>query len=57
MAAGISTLEELRDQNPYDKFNAQASIIEKALLDAAAENGVIEGERMNDEINRRNVVF
>ncbi len=40
MAAGISTLEELRDQNPYDKFNAQASIIEKALLDAAAENGI-----------------
>jgi glutamate-1-semialdehyde 2,1-aminomutase len=40
MAAGISTLEELRDQNPYDKFNAQAARIEKALLDAAAENGI-----------------
>jgi glutamate-1-semialdehyde 2,1-aminomutase len=40
MAAGISTLEELRDQNPYAKFNAQAAIIEKALLDAAAENGI-----------------
>lgn len=40
MAAGISTLEELRDQNPYDKFNAQASIIEKALLDAATANGI-----------------
>lgn len=40
MAAGISTLEELKAQNPYDKFNEQAAIIEKALLDAAAENGI-----------------
>jgi glutamate-1-semialdehyde 2,1-aminomutase len=40
MAAGISTLEELKDQNPYDKFNAQAEIIEKALLAAANENGI-----------------
>ncbi|MGB0888299.1 MAG: glutamate-1-semialdehyde 2,1-aminomutase [Vicingaceae bacterium] len=40
MAAGISTLSELKAQNPYDKFNAQAEIIEKALLAAAKENGV-----------------
>lgn len=40
MAAGISTLEELRDQNPYDKFNTQAETIEQALLEAAKENGV-----------------
>ncbi|TXB67176.1 glutamate-1-semialdehyde-2,1-aminomutase [Vicingus serpentipes] len=40
MAAGISTLEELKAQNPYDKFNAQAEIIEKALLAAATENGI-----------------
>ena len=40
MAAGISTLSELKAQNPYDKFNTQAAIIEKALLDAAAENGI-----------------
>jgi glutamate-1-semialdehyde 2,1-aminomutase len=40
MAAGISTLTELKDQNPYDKFNTQAEILEKALLDAAAENGI-----------------
>jgi len=40
MAAGISTLEELQAQNPYDKFNEQAAIIEKALLDAAAENEI-----------------
>ena len=40
MAAGISTLKELKNQNPYDKFNAQAAIIENALLNAAAENGI-----------------
>lgn len=40
MAAGISTLEELKTQNPYDKFNIQAEIIEKALLAAATENGI-----------------
>jgi glutamate-1-semialdehyde 2,1-aminomutase len=40
MAAGIATLSELKTQNPYDKFNAQAAKIEKALLDAAAENGI-----------------
>jgi glutamate-1-semialdehyde 2,1-aminomutase len=40
MAAGISTLEELRDQNPYDKINTQAEIIEKALLAAAKEHGI-----------------
>jgi glutamate-1-semialdehyde 2,1-aminomutase len=40
MAAGISTLTELKAQNPYDKFNAQAATIEKALLAAAAENGI-----------------
>jgi len=40
MAAGIATLEELKHQNPYNKFNAQAETIEKALLTAAAENGI-----------------
>jgi len=40
MAAGISTLSELKAQNPYDKFNAQAETIEKALLAAAEENGI-----------------
>jgi glutamate-1-semialdehyde 2,1-aminomutase len=40
MAAGISTLEELRDQNPYEKINTQAEIIEKALLAAAKEHGI-----------------
>lgn len=40
MAAGIATLTELKAQNPYDKFNEQAAIIEKALLDAATENGI-----------------
>jgi len=40
MAAGISTLNELKAQNPYDNFNAQAEIIEKALLAAAKANGI-----------------
>jgi len=40
MAAGISTLTELKNQNPYDKFNSQAAIIEDALLAAAKENGI-----------------
>ncbi|MBL4668545.1 MAG: glutamate-1-semialdehyde 2,1-aminomutase [Flavobacteriales bacterium] len=40
MAAGISTLTELKAQNPYDKFNEQAATIEKALLAAAKENGI-----------------
>lgn len=40
MAAGISTLTELENQNPYDKFNEQAATIEKALLAAAAVNGI-----------------
>lgn len=40
MAAGIATLTELKAQNPYEKFNQQAAIIEKALLDAATENDI-----------------
>ena len=40
MAAGISTLSELKAQNPYDKFNEQAATIEKALLAAAAANNI-----------------
>lgn len=40
MAAGIATLTELKAQNPYNKFNKQAATIEKALLDAAAENEI-----------------
>ncbi|HRN42008.1 MAG TPA: glutamate-1-semialdehyde 2,1-aminomutase [Vicingus sp.] len=40
MAAGISTLTELKAQNPYDKFNQQAEQLEKVMLDAAAANGI-----------------
>jgi glutamate-1-semialdehyde 2,1-aminomutase len=40
MAAGIATLTELKEQNPYDKFNEQAATIKKALLAAAEENGI-----------------
>lgn len=40
MAAGISTLTELEKQNPYNQFNEHAATIEKALLEAAEENGI-----------------
>ncbi|MCB0401105.1 MAG: glutamate-1-semialdehyde 2,1-aminomutase [Flavobacteriales bacterium] len=40
MAAGISTLTELKAQNPYDRFNRQAEILENTLLEAALENGI-----------------
>jgi len=35
MAGGISTLTELKKQNPYDKFNEIAQIIEVFLLESA----------------------
>ncbi|WGH76422.1 glutamate-1-semialdehyde 2,1-aminomutase [Tenacibaculum tangerinum] len=35
MAAGISTLTELKKQNPYEKFNEIAQIIEVFLLESA----------------------
>lgn len=40
MAAGISTLTELKRQDPYDQFNAVAEKIEGFLLASAKENGV-----------------
>lgn len=40
MAAGIATLTELQQQNPYDSFNKNAEVIETALLNAAKENGI-----------------
>ena len=40
MAAGISTLTELKKQNPYEQFNAVAERIEGFLLASAKENGV-----------------
>ena len=40
MAAGISTLTELKKQNPYDQFNAVAEKIEGFLLASAQENGI-----------------
>lgn len=40
MAAGISTLTELKKQNPYEQFNAVAEKIEGFLLASAKENGV-----------------
>ena len=40
MAAGISTLTELKKQNPYEQFNNVAVIIEEALLASAAKYNV-----------------
>ncbi|SEC93056.1 glutamate-1-semialdehyde 2,1-aminomutase [Tenacibaculum sp. MAR_2009_124] len=40
MAAGISTLSELKKQNPYEKFNEVAQIIEVFLLESAKKYGV-----------------
>ncbi|CAM1357210.1 MULTISPECIES: glutamate-1-semialdehyde 2,1-aminomutase [Tenacibaculum] len=40
MAAGISTLTELKKQNPYEKFNEIAQIIEVFLLESAKKHGV-----------------
>lgn len=40
MSAGISTLTELKKQNPYEAFNRTAAFLERELLSAAKENGV-----------------
>lgn len=40
MAAGISTLTELKKQNPYEKFNTIAAAIQEALLTSAEKHGV-----------------
>ncbi|GGF69242.1 glutamate-1-semialdehyde 2,1-aminomutase [Wenyingzhuangia marina] len=40
MAAGISTLTELKNQNPYDKFNTVAEKLENMLLSSAKKYGV-----------------
>ncbi|WP_435263256.1 glutamate-1-semialdehyde 2,1-aminomutase [Tenacibaculum sp. nBUS_03] len=40
MAAGISTLTELKKQNPYEKFNEIAQIMEVFLLESAKKYGV-----------------
>jgi glutamate-1-semialdehyde 2,1-aminomutase len=40
MAAGISTLIELKKQNPYKQFNTVAETIEEALLTSAKKHGV-----------------
>ena len=40
MAAGIATLSELKKQNPYEKFNEIAQIIEVFILESAKKYGV-----------------
>lgn len=52
MACGIATLKELRNQNPYKKFEKRAKRLEKILLDAALENGVdLQVNRFGSMIN------
>jgi glutamate-1-semialdehyde 2,1-aminomutase len=40
MAGGISTLTELKRQNPYDQFNKTAAILETILLETAKKHNV-----------------
>ena len=40
MAGGIATLTELKKQNPYEKFNEIAQIIEVFLLESAKKYGI-----------------
>ena len=40
MAGGISTLTELKKQNPYDQFNETAAILEVILLETAKKYNV-----------------
>ena len=40
MAAGISTLTELKKKNPYEQFNEVAAKVEELLLSAAEKYGV-----------------
>ncbi len=40
MAGGIATLTELKKQNPYERFNEVAQIIEVFLLESAKKYGV-----------------
>ena len=52
MAAGISTLLELKKQNPYEAFNRTAAFIERELLSAAKENGIdLQVNRFGSMIN------
>ena len=52
MAGGISTLKELKRQNPYKDFEKTASFLERALLAAAKENGIeLQVNRFGSMIN------
>ncbi len=52
MAAGILTLTELKKQNPYEKFDKQAEVIENILLEAAKENDIdLQVNRFGSMIN------
>jgi len=52
MASGISTLKELKKQNPYKDFEKTASFLERALKTAAEENGIdLQVNRFGSMIN------
>jgi len=52
MAAGISTLLELKRQNPYDDFEKIGAQLENILLKAAKENGIdLQVNRFGSMIN------
>ena len=52
MAAGISTLTELKKQDPYQAFNKTAAFLERELLSAAKENGIdLQVNRFGSMIN------
>ncbi|PHS54636.1 MAG: glutamate-1-semialdehyde-2,1-aminomutase [Lutibacter sp.] len=52
MACGIATLKELRKQDPYKDFEKTAAFLERAMKDAAKENGIdLQVNRFGSMIN------
>ncbi|MBI9041768.1 glutamate-1-semialdehyde 2,1-aminomutase [Lutibacter sp.] len=52
MACGIATLKELKKQDPYKDFEKTAAFLERAMLDAAKENGIdLQVNRFGSMIN------
>lgn len=61
MAAGISTLLELKRQNPYEDFNKNAERLERIIINAATENNIDVvvnrfGSMINPFFTKENVV-
>ena len=52
MSCGIATLKELKKQDPYKDFEKTASFLERALINAAKENGIdLQVNRFGSMIN------